>query len=66
VDHIGIVIKDPQNIVRLFENLSLTVSERKKIEVLLNSRLNIRAPVNLEPERSLPQFEMKAQLIKKL
>lgn len=39
---------------------------KKEIETLLNSRLNFRAAVNLVPEGSLPRFEMKAQLIKKL
>ena len=39
---------------------------KKEIEALLNSRLNFRAAINLVPEGSLPRFEMKAQLIKKL
>lgn len=39
---------------------------KKEIETLINSRLNFRAAVNLVPEGSLPRFEMKAQLIKKL
>ncbi len=39
---------------------------KKEIEAQLNSRLNFRAAVNLVPEGSLPRFEMKAQLIKKL
>jgi phenylacetate-CoA ligase len=39
---------------------------KKEIEALLNARLNFRAAVNLVPEGSLPRFEMKAQLIKKL
>jgi phenylacetate-CoA ligase len=39
---------------------------KKEVEALLNSRLNFRATVNLVPEGSLPRFEMKAQLIKKL
>jgi phenylacetate-CoA ligase len=39
---------------------------KKEIETLLNSRLNFRAAVHLVPEGSLPRFEMKAQLIRKL
>jgi len=39
---------------------------KKKIETLLNSKLNFRAAVNLVPEGSLPRVEMKAQLVKKL
>lgn len=39
---------------------------KKEIEALLNSRLSFRAAVHLIPEGSLPRFEMKAQLIKKL
>jgi phenylacetate-CoA ligase len=39
---------------------------RKEIETLLNARLNFRAAVDLVPEGSLPRYEMKAQLIKKL
>jgi len=39
---------------------------KKEIEALLNSRLNFRAAVNLVPESSLPRYEMKAQLIKKV
>ena len=39
---------------------------KKEIETLLNSRLNFRASVHLVPEGSLPRYEMKAQLIKKL
>lgn len=39
---------------------------KKETEALLNARLNFRAAVHLVPEGSLPRFEMKAQLIKKL
>jgi len=39
---------------------------KKEIEALLNARLSFRAAVHLVPEGSLPRFEMKAQLIKKL
>jgi len=39
---------------------------KEEIETLLHSRLNFRASVDLVAEGSLPRFEMKAQLIKKL
>lgn len=39
---------------------------KKEIEALLNARLSFRAAVHLVPEGSLPRFEMKAQLVKKL
>jgi phenylacetate-CoA ligase len=39
---------------------------KKEIEDLLNARLNFKATVDLVPEGSLPRYEMKAQLIKKL
>jgi phenylacetate-CoA ligase len=48
------------------KNVSNLEELKKEIETLLNSRLNFRAAVNLVPEGSLPRFEMKAQLIKKL
>jgi phenylacetate-CoA ligase len=47
-------------------NVSNLEELKKEIETLLNSRLNFRAAVNLVPEGSLPRFEMKAQLIRKL
>jgi len=39
---------------------------KNEIETLLNSRLNFRASVDLVPEGSLPRYEMKAKLVKKL
>ena len=41
-------------------------SLKKEIEDLVREKLVFRADVNLVPEGSLPRYEMKAQLIKKL
>jgi phenylacetate-CoA ligase len=66
LDKPGPVVTPPVHIEAEFSKGESDLEELKnEIEVLLNSRLNFRAAVNLVPEGSLPRFEMKAQLIKK-
>ena len=63
----GPAVTPPVHIEAEFSRGASNLEELKKeIEAQLNSRLNFRAAVNLVPEGSLPRFEMKAQLIKKL
>lgn len=67
LDRPGPAVTPPVRIETEFSKGVSNLEELKKeIEALLNSRLNFRAAVNLVPEGSLPRFEMKAQLIKKL
>lgn len=67
LDRPGPAVTPPVHIEAEFSKGVSNLEELKKeIEALLNSRLNFRAAVNLVPEGSLPRFEMKAQLIKKL
>ena len=39
---------------------------KKELETILREKLVLRADVELVPEETLPRFEMKAKLIKKL
>jgi phenylacetate-CoA ligase len=67
LDKPGPAVTPPVHIEAEFSRGASNLEELKKeIEAQLNSRLNFRAAVNLIPEGSLPRFEMKAQLIKKL
>ncbi len=67
LDKPGPAVTPPVHIEAEFSRGVSNLEELKKeIEAQLNSRLNFRAAVNLVPEGSLPRFEMKAQLIKKL
>jgi phenylacetate-CoA ligase len=67
LDKPGPAVTPPVHIEAEFSRGVSNLEELKKeIEAQLNSRLNFRAAVNLVPEGSLPRFEMKAQLIRKL
>lgn len=67
LDKPGPAVTPPVHIeVEFGKGVSNLEELKKEIEALLNSRLNFRAAVNLVPEGSLPRFEMKAQLIRKL
>jgi phenylacetate-CoA ligase len=67
LDQPGPAVTPPVHIeVEFSKGVSNLEELKKEIEALLNARLNFRAAVNLVPEGSLPRFEMKAQLIKKL
>ena len=67
LDKPGPAVAPPVKIeVEYGRNVSNLEELKKEIEILLNSRLNFRAIVNLVPEGSLPRFEMKARLTKNL
>jgi phenylacetate-CoA ligase len=67
LDQPGPAVTPPVRIeVEFSKGVSNLEELKKEIEALLNSRLSFRAALNLVPEGSLPRYEMKAQLIKKL
>jgi phenylacetate-CoA ligase len=67
LDKPGPAVSPPVGIeVEFTKGVSNLEELKQEIEALLNSRLSFRAAVNLVPEGSLPRYEMKAQLIKKL
>ena len=67
LDHPGPKVEPPMKINVEYSKDVLDLNALKQeIEGLLREKLVFKADVNLVPEGSLPRFEMKAQLIKKL
>lgn len=67
LDHPGPKVEPPVKInVEYSKNVSDLSSLKQDVEGLLREKLVFRADVHLVPEGSLPRYEMKAQLIKKL
>jgi phenylacetate-CoA ligase len=67
LDHPGPKVESPMKIkVEYSKDVSDLSALKQEIEGLLREKLVFKADVHLIPEGSLPRFEMKAQLIKKL